>query len=149
MLAKDDCEPLSQKEEMIKEREMWEACLPPRALVMSGSRAAAKGHIWVHGATTTTISICIHVVTKGHKDAQCLGCPLGPCRCLRVVPGAWFQDRTDSGFMSGSMALPQPEFEMMSLTPVTIKTMGMSRVCPNTQGHVSVQESCCRCDILV
>lgn len=45
MLAKDDCEPLSQKEEMIKEREMWEACLPPRALVMSGSRAVAKGHI--------------------------------------------------------------------------------------------------------
>lgn len=82
--------------------------------------AVPWGHVGVWG-------LCSH---RGHTDT-------------------WFQDRTDSGFMSGSMALPQPEFEMMSLTPVTIKIVGMSRVCPNTQGHVGVQESCCRCDILV
>lgn len=70
-----------------RNRLMWEACFLPRARVMSrpGLLPRALSGSMVLLQPGSVLMPMTHAATKGHKDAQGLGCHLWPCGCLRTV----------------------------------------------------------------
>lgn len=52
------------------------------------ARAAAKGHVWLHGPTEARVCVDVMacVTSKGRVDVHGLGCDLNPCWWPSVVP---------------------------------------------------------------
>lgn len=82
-----------EEKKVVRNGQMWVACVPPGAMGTFRSeqlRRAMSGSV-VLTQPGSVLTPVVQVAAKGHKDAQCLGCSLWPCRSLKAMisPGSW------------------------------------------------------------